>query len=291
MRTLPKPGESAAEVFAVCIARVRNTTSRDKFVAVTQHIVVAADVYDGAATRGQCYALAQEADVGGQVTADDMSRLYKNSMVRKGSAARQIYDRLIAAAPFGRCPLCGQGTVSTLDHYLPKANYPALAVVPYNLVPCCSDCNHAKGGHPPSGERDQLLHPYYDRVDDRRWLEAEIEHQQPAPAVRFIVADVASWSTTTNERIRFHFARLRLDRLYSTYAAQEIVSIRDAMRCLFEQAGPGGLRAHLTAVSNSHSQQYINSWQAALYRALADNEAYCQGRCWDDEDFGKDGGE
>ena len=42
---------------------------------------------------------------------------------------------------YNKCPFCGVGRVSTLDHYLPKTKYPTYAVTPVNLVACCAECN------------------------------------------------------------------------------------------------------------------------------------------------------
>ena len=73
-----------------------------------------------------------------------MVRVYDGRMAAQGSPGRTIYDAIKLASPNGLCPLCGQRVVATLDHYLPKSRYAALAVNPANLIPACSDCNKAK---------------------------------------------------------------------------------------------------------------------------------------------------
>lgn len=50
-------------------------------------------------------------------------------MLKNGSAARKVYDKLRASSK-GICPLCGIHGVDTLDHYLPKARYPLFSVNP-----------------------------------------------------------------------------------------------------------------------------------------------------------------
>lgn len=42
------------------------------------------------------------------------------------------------------CPLCECDSVSTMDHYLPKEQYPLFVVHPRNLIPCCNSCNQHK---------------------------------------------------------------------------------------------------------------------------------------------------
>lgn len=79
------------------------------------------------------------------------------------------------------CPYCGRayiyrvvkkgknGDVSVkpqLDHFLPKSNYPFLAMNYFNLIPCCTQCNLAPckvDNDPLDGSRQQvtyLMHPY-----------------------------------------------------------------------------------------------------------------------------------
>ena len=64
------------------------------------------------------------------------------------------------------CPYCNSQYTFTIDrnrkirpqfdHFLPKSEYPCLALSFYNLIPCCSTCNHIK-----SSDDKELLHPYF----------------------------------------------------------------------------------------------------------------------------------
>src|SRR5204862_24909 len=101
--------------------------------------------------------------VTGNLTKLDLMNLYSNQMVGSKGKARSIYDDILAAAG-GFCPLCGElGQARTLDHYLPKANFPAYSVFPENLVPCCRDCNTGKNSSFPATRDKQALHPYLDK--------------------------------------------------------------------------------------------------------------------------------
>lgn len=42
------------------------------------------------------------------------------------------------------CQYCTLNSVNTLDHIIPKENYPEYAVHPKNLFPACSQCNSKK---------------------------------------------------------------------------------------------------------------------------------------------------
>jgi 5-methylcytosine-specific restriction endonuclease McrA len=143
-----------------------------KLEAIEDIIVDTSDTFELAAMATQLHTLPHMNNIGGQVSTREMASLYDRRFARKGSAGRPIYDAIFAAAP--RCPLCGHGTVSTLDHHLPKAHYPALAVAPLNLVPACADCNKNKIDITPMAGADGTIHPYFDDIEDDLWLVAEV---------------------------------------------------------------------------------------------------------------------
>lgn len=66
--------------------------------------------------------------------------------------------------PIGSCPMCGNLTVGTVEHYLPKTPFPEFSVFSWNLVPSCNSCNQKRGSKHVNGVSHQLLHPIFDRV-------------------------------------------------------------------------------------------------------------------------------
>lgn len=104
------------------------------------------------------------------MTEEQLKNVYENKFAKKGQPGRKVYDKLMSKPAQGICPLCGQRVVSTLDHYLPKAHFPVLSVVPINLIPSCSECNKSKTDHVPENAEQQTLHPYYDDVEEEQWL-------------------------------------------------------------------------------------------------------------------------
>src|SRR5690606_34072146 len=106
--------------------------------------------------------------VGRVVSAEEMCSLYAR-MSRPKAAGRRYYNLIRSAPLHGQCPLCGHRQVATLDHYLPKSEFPAFAVLPLNLIPACRDCNSAKLARVVLSANEQTLHPYYDDVDGEQW--------------------------------------------------------------------------------------------------------------------------
>lgn len=276
MRNLAKPPHAPGDVFLTCISRVRDEGLKARLEAVEPHVVAAARAFDRAAAHAQLHTIPTHTTVGGLVTKQEMVDVYDYRMVKKEQPGRHIYDEILTAPSQGRCPLCGQRDVTTLDHHLPKTHFPALAVVPVNLVPSCSDCNKAKLDVAPRTQAEQTFHPYYDDVETDRWLEATILEHRPA-ALRFEVRPPATWGAIKSLRAAHHFATFKLGALYSSQAAAELLNIRHFLMGVHSKAGTEGVRRHLLEMSVSCEEVNLNSWQSASYRALSSNRWYYEG--------------
>lgn len=192
MLKLDPPAYSAKDTFASCISRVRVPALKARLTAATQAIVDASDSYEVAGRAQALHQIVREPLVNASVTTAEMEAVYTGRMAKQTGPGRVVYDDIFAAAK-GRCPLCAHRTVTTLDHHLPKALYPALAVAPLNLVPSCSDCNKAKLARFPHAAEDVSIHPYFDDVGDERWLFAEVVEVAPA-TLRFWVEPPVTWT-------------------------------------------------------------------------------------------------
>ncbi|WP_392670222.1 HNH endonuclease [Streptomyces sp. LN785] len=212
-----------------------------------------------------------------KITTNDLSKkLYDQRMAKLGSPGRGIYDLIKLAPKNGLCPLCGVRKVGTLDHYLPRASYSALSVTPLNLIPACSECNRFKHDKHPTKEEEQTFNPYVDDVTESRWLIALTEEGAPA-TVQFSVGSPTGWSNALIARARYHFDVYKLGELYSHHATSEISGIRRLLRQIYSLQGNAGVRTYLKDCEGSAREHDMNSWKAAMFAALADNEWYCGG--------------
>lgn len=276
MWCVEKPAITAQDSFETCISRIRNADLKQRMLDIADTVIAAAGEYDIAAGAAQLQTTAISDNVDGLVSAKEMARLYDGRMAAVRSPGRGIYDALIAAAEHGRCPFCGHRVVSTLDHVLPKAHYPTLAVTPENLVPCCADCNKAKHDQPLADPACQYIHPYYDEIEGELWLRAEVLETAPA-SIRFFVDPYDDWPALLGLRVENHFKRLGLGRLYSSQAAQELVSIRFQVTALHDRLGAEGVKQFLTECHASRADVRTNSWQTGFYAALCESDWYCNG--------------
>ncbi|MFJ5835169.1 HNH endonuclease [Streptomyces shenzhenensis] len=191
-------------------------------------------------------------------------------------AGRDIYDQILSGAPYERCPLCGRGIASTLDHQLPKSEYPILAVTPANLVPACGTCNQKKSNMAPTSASEMLLHPYFDRLGATQWLQARIHEESPARAEYFVVPG-DDWNAEFRDRVTRHFTFFSLSRHYALAAAGKIATDRIQHAGLLRRAGAHQLRLHLEEAAEGYWTVSGNTWEGALCKALAESDWYVSG--------------
>lgn len=247
-----------------------------RLTGITSSVVRAEQAYIAAAQRGRLNEIPAVNNVDGVVSNAEMVAVYSGRMVAATSPGRGIYDRIMASARHGRCPFCGHRIVSTLDHHLPKTSYSEFTVTPVNLIPACKDCNKAKEWKSPNQPGNVFLHPYFDDVENDRWLLGNVIEGAMA-TLSFSVAFPQNWHQVTFDRVKYQFDKLELDELYRSNAAEEMLNIRFQLVDVFDGGGRDAVRAHLQSAMNTRLRARVNSWQTATYEALSINDWYCDG--------------
>lgn len=276
MRKLDKPIDKAEDVFHQCISRVRNQDLKNRLLQCEAEIVSVSTTFENNITSANLHTIPTSDNVAGVVTVDEMIKVYTNRMVGKTSPGRYYYNKFISIPAHGRCPLCGQRVVSTLDHHLPKAHYPALVVTPINLIPSCQDCNKTKTDTIPTKSSEETLHPYFDDVDTDYWLKCTVIENSP-PSLFFYADPPQYWDETLRNRVKYHFKSLELGDLYVSHASEELLSIYYSLEKIFNIGGKEVVKDHLQDAASSRANVFINSWQTAMYTTLANNEWFCDG--------------
>jgi 5-methylcytosine-specific restriction endonuclease McrA len=106
------------------------------------------------------------------------------------------------------CPMCGSPSIGTLDHYLPKEDYPEFSVLPSNLLPACSLCNSGAKGRTYKGalSGERFIHPYFDKLGDGPIWKVNV--QQPYAAATFNPVPVTPLSSKHALMMLFHLREI-----------------------------------------------------------------------------------
>lgn len=180
-----------------------------------------------------------------------------------------------------RCPFCGISETSTLDHYLPKEQYPEFSIFPKNLVPSCAVCNTRK--------RDRILdvgtntrmflHPCYDPIPDTAFLVVGVRMEENALIISYRLTRPAGMMLRTFQHLRSHFNELNLADRYRRMGLEHLGGQYPALRRAYG-LGEDANRVAEKLVEGAENFEEVhgpNYWLAKLYRALADNNDFCDG--------------
>ena len=228
------------------------------------------------APRIELHTIATHNLINGNVTKDEMKKVYSDRMVGVTSPGRSIYDRWRASAPNNICPLCAQRTTDTLEHHLPKNEYPIYSVVPVNIFPACSSCNKIKLDSISDTPETEPIHPYFDNVENELWLKAKVIEAQPV-SLKFYTVKPSNWDDIKYARIENHFRLFELEKLYASHSAVELANNYFRINNMFESGGALSVKNFLEDTWLSMRNANINSWQTATYEALFNSNWYQKG--------------
>lgn len=271
LQNLNPPSDNPIDVFKACIQGFQDEDFRKRLGSIMSKIAKAELQYREYAAAGKLHKIKPGLKKTSKVTTDDLKRVYERGMVQSANG-RAYYDKLRAAVPNKRCPLCGRRDVSSLDHYLPKSLYPLYAVAPVNLIPCCRECNGKKAALIANAPEKQTLHPYFDHhLGTEQWLKAEVVAKDP-PSFVYYVDPPMAWDDITILRVKHHFELFAIGELYSNAASVAFTSAYRYLLFLFRQTKTG-LKEHLQEMSNSAASS--EPWLSAMYNALAQDDWFC----------------
>lgn len=274
MRHLQKPRLPIESILKDCATSYRQGTRdgiKDKLHASIDVICAESRIYDVEAERQNWSAFCPHTMVNGILSKDDMCDVYDSKFVKTEKIKNKYYDHLMSLATSGKCPICGIGQVSTLDHYLAKTIYPIYAVTPCNLVPVCKDCNFSKH----DSSLDPMcapLHVYYDEVDFVVWLKTSLIKSAGGIVAEFSVSDsLQEHDPGLFRRLKKHMELYELNKAYAIQATTEIAENILFWREKLEIWGREVFKEYLSEVLASKEAYQRNTWNTALLRALIED--------------------
>ncbi len=205
---------------------------------------------------------------------DYMISVYENRFSHKGSPSYKYYKEI--RDRYRVCPYCNFPTrsVKELDHYLPKAHFPAFAVTTNNLVPICKDCNDIKDDYYSVIESNMLIHPYYEQniefVFD--FLKCKVIENENI-GFEFSIQKIPNWNDAFLERVKFHYYKLKIDDLYRTDFEAEFAVKFEELKYLYMETGDvieikNTLQRRIDALYNTFSRP----WEYAGLKSLLESK-------------------
>jgi 5-methylcytosine-specific restriction endonuclease McrA len=278
MKKLNRPNVNASTLLSECMNGIGKPAIQEHYTLHRGHLDKGIADYEQASLDVSWCNLPRvpnkekERRVVGTLTKEELTKLYSNYMVPKRAPARARYDQILVAAN-GKCPFCaGIGHAETLDHFLPKANFPLYSVVPENLVPCCRDCNTGKSNAFATASDSQTIHPYTDAQHFfvQKWTTATVTRTNPV-SVQFAAMPPLDWADADRNRAICHFNEYDLAKRYSIEASTEIASVIYLRGSIFRDHPPAGFQEYLAECGMDPTLP-INGWRRTLYTALSQTD-------------------
>lgn len=209
------------------------------------------------------------------VSNKEMRDTYTGQLGRADRGAKDVRELLLSSGPFRLCAYCMHGEPTTLDHFVPKEHAPALAIDPWNLIPCCARCNHKLLAFFSDQQDSQLFHPYL-MPDTGRWLRAAVVPGEPV-SVQFFADPDPTLGAVDQERIRNEFDKLDLGVLFAVLSGPDLAETSSVLATQFPVPVPADIRSHLNDAAAGAQAADRNHRRGALFEALASDIDYCSG--------------
>ena len=275
MRRTNLPKICSKDLFVKCAERISNAENRETLLGHQDDIEELNSEYVEFAKALRLYEFGPEEDFW-NVPLNTWNNLYTNHMSKQKGIARADYNTIKLAPAGDTCPYCSVHPIHSVDHFLPKSQFPQYSVMPVNLVGCCRDCNKEKSARCATVLDDQLFQPYFESINSR-WLTAEVREETP-PSVTYHVDPSHGLDEMKARRAQNQFDMLKLGHAYAMRAAEELSSIEYSLNEIHERSGSEEVRGYLAraAESSRHASNPIE-WKVALYEALAQSDWFCDG--------------
>lgn len=281
MIRLDRPQYSFDETLDECVNGITgNTVLRSNVVSGKPSLITMGDQYSDKALVGELYTIPQVNDVANNdpivvdaLKRSDLVKIYEQYFVPNGKPARKIYDSLQNVAK-EKCPFCGGiGMPHTLDHFLPKHNFPQFSVLPINLVPSCRDCNMGKKltAFAINGE-DQVIQPYTD--DQKFFLVQWIYATYHAGTIdtpgefEYYTDPPAGWSVVDKQRVGKHFHVFDLAKRYAVKAAENLRIFSGQIKAMRTNGVDNDEIERAILQPGVDSALSANHWQKGMFQAL-----------------------
>ena len=153
---------------------------------------------------------------------EDLLKLY-NPSAKKLIELKESITTVLDNRVMNKCQYCTITTISSLDHVIPKEEFPEYAVNPNNLIPSCSTCNSSKSVNWRSDLQKIFINLYTDILPEVQYLYVDFQFEDNLFIPRFYLENRDSIPDEIYDLITSHYNRLKLLDRFSR-ASGDIIS-------------------------------------------------------------------
>lgn len=272
MRSIPLLHVDATSVFDE-IAAAKHAQRRRRMQAARANVLAAYQSYEEAAP--------EVGELNEAPLTNPQKEVMRHAFTVETEPMKALRGDLLKRTSVARCPFCGISESSTLDHYLPKEQYPEFAVFPRNLVPSCAVCNTRKRDRVLNEGTNvrMFLHPCYDTIPEMAFLTVRARMEANALILSYRLTRPVGMTLRTFRHLQSHFNKLDLADRYRRMGLEHLSSQYPAFRRAYGLSEESNRVADklIEGAQDFEEVSGPNYWLAKLYRALAGNDDFCDG--------------
>lgn len=192
---------------------------------------------------------------------------YRSAIIK--SVKNKILDKQIITIN-ATCQYCTINSVGTLDHFIPKEEFPEFSVNPLNLFPCCSECNSKKSKFSFDGEESLFINLYLDELPEKEYLKAKFVFNDDVPMVTFTLANDEMINEELFNTISNHYKRLNLLERMRAVSNERITDIINSIKRSFKINNDiNTLKKFIIEEEMENKSSYgYNHWKSVLVLSL-----------------------
>ncbi|WP_311763323.1 hypothetical protein [Proteus columbae] len=166
------------------------------------------------------------------------------------------------------CPSCGEdGAPGTLDHYLPKTEFPELSICIANLTPMCSTCQNKKSSEylTPYGKK-AFFHPYFDEIMFSLFHVNILPPYSKPSDFNLIIKE--SIPSNIKVLVESHIKGIQLKKRFEKYCESKYLHLLKLVADERKEEEP--LKAHrlIRIFLRQEEQKSLNAWGAIFYQSV-----------------------
>ncbi|MEZ8448970.1 hypothetical protein AB6C93_24405 [Vibrio splendidus] len=175
------------------------------------------------------------------------------------------------------CPFCGNPvSPNTLDHFIPKNDWPEFSIFPNNLIPQCRDCAPIKGDdYFDDSEKLAIFHsPMYHKALSEVKFSIVVDFDQDTKLIKitpkiWLTDDINSCAISV-KRLKLHFRGLQVNRRMIGYSHRMIRH----WKSLLKENNFDISDALLTRINERTPDDRAKNWETALYSGILNNREF-----------------
>ena len=205
---------------------------------------------------------------------DDLLKLYtsnnKHLLKLKNNVTTVLDNRAM-----NTCQYCTIDSVHSLDHIVPKNEFPEYAINPKNLLPACTICNSYKSENWRHNNKTLFLNLYLDILPSVQYVFVDIEVNANDISTTFKLENPHNIDAALFELLESHYKKLHLPERFSKKGDDIISELKNSIKASKQFLNRGQIIQIVQSKINDDKVYFGNNYhKSILEETLINNDDF-----------------